>query len=71
MHGPTRIVRAGLTPYSLEAGAGGTKRGIEETGPTADAVEAQLAGAAALTLRDEDLDLVLPSEGFEALVAPP
>ena len=39
--------------------------------PTAEAVGAQLAGAAALTLRDEDLDLVLPSEGFEALVAPP
>jgi hypothetical protein len=30
-------------------------------------VEAQLAGVEALALADEDLDLVLPSDGFETL----
>ena len=54
---------------SVGAG-GGNKRGLEETGLTTEAVEAQLASAAALTLCDEDLDLVLPSEGFEALPPP-
>lgn len=49
----------------------GKLRAEEISGMSVDAVEAQLAGVAALELGDDDLDLVLPSEGFETLAGQP
>ena len=44
------------------------KRGRQDiSGTTVEEVEAQLAGVEVLALADEDLDLVLPSDGFETL----
>eukprot|EP01043_Picozoa_sp_COSAG02_P045253 COSAG02_NODE_4121_length_5748_cov_4.624358_4_plen_294_part_00 len=44
------------------------KRGRQEmSGTTVEEVEAQLAGVDELSLADGDLDLVLPSDGFETL----
>lgn len=45
-----------------------TKRGREDiSGTSVEDVEAQLAGMGALSVTDDDLDLVLPSDGFETL----
>lgn len=44
------------------------KRGRQDiSGATVEEVEAQLAGVDKLSLADEDLDLVLPSDGFQTL----
>ena len=45
-----------------------TKRGREDiSGRSAEDVEAQLAATEALSITDDDLDMVLPRDGFETL----
>ena len=71
------VAAAGEPPAVFAAGGAeppsptGKRRAEEISGMSVDEVEAQLAGVAALELGDDDLDLVLPKEGFDTLAGQP